>query len=212
MRTSSLGNRLESGKRSFALQAMAGAFILLVLLLSGDIASAQANPGRLNTLQYTKPVAPDPVPRVERLRQDIIRAIDPRFGTIDVKKLAAPALPSRPGPGTAVGFEQTPNLAQPSRPGGGTSVGFEQVGSRPGPSREGHGSQVGFDQIKPAPRKEGPAVGAEETEDTSSLTTFGCVPAARDRRTGTPPPSRPGGGSSLGSQQRMKPISPSQLK
>ncbi len=46
---------------------------MLCLLLCADLGSAQANPGRLNTLQYTRPVAPAPIPEVDRLKENQAR-------------------------------------------------------------------------------------------------------------------------------------------
>lgn len=60
--------------------------VILVLLACPDSCSAQANPGRLNTLQYTRPTVPAPVPEVERLKQNqarmyrYIQTGDPRLG------------------------------------------------------------------------------------------------------------------------------------
>ncbi len=58
--------------------------------LSTDNSQAQQIPRRLNSLQLVRPIAPAPVPPVERLRQEIIRAVDPRTGKIDVRQLRRP--------------------------------------------------------------------------------------------------------------------------
>ncbi|MBI5571068.1 MAG: hypothetical protein HY914_14080 [Desulfomonile tiedjei] len=126
--------------------------VVLFTLVCVDLSPAQVIPGRLNVLQQYRPVAPPPVPPVERLRRDIIRSVDPETGTIDVRGLAAPAPPSRPGPGAAVGFEQINQPPAPSRTGGGAGLEFSQVPTPPPVSRKGPGSGVGFQQLRPVRR------------------------------------------------------------
>ncbi len=153
MRTHRFCKRGESRWRCLTDLAKALVFLLLVLLIYADFGSAQVVPGRLNMLQDIRPVSPPPVPQVERLRQDIIRSVNPRTGTIDVRRLAAPAPPSRPGPGSTVGFEQVPILSPPSRPGSGATVPISQTSTPPSASREGPGSTVGSDQPKMVKKK-----------------------------------------------------------
>jgi hypothetical protein len=153
MRTHGFYKTGESRWRCLMHVAKALVFLVLALLIYADFGSAQVVPGRLNMLQDIRPVSPPPVPQVERLRQDIIRAVNPRTGTIDVRRLAAPALPSRPGPGSTVGFEQVPILSPPSRPGSGTTVPVSQTSSPPSASREELGSIVGSDQPRMVKKK-----------------------------------------------------------
>jgi hypothetical protein len=128
------------------------AVALCLCTLAADMSHAQQIPRRLDTLQLIRPIAPAPVPPVERLRQDIVRAINPRTGTIDVRELASPARPSRPGSGSAVGFGQISLPAAPSRPGGGAGLDFSQVSTPPPASRTDSGSRAGFQQLRPVRR------------------------------------------------------------
>jgi hypothetical protein len=75
-----------------------GCAVLVVCLgvMAAETAQAQQIPRRLDTLQLIRPIAPTPVPPVERLRQDIIRAIDPKTGTIDASQIVGPIPRGRP--------------------------------------------------------------------------------------------------------------------
>jgi len=73
MRRYNPDQRSVSGGRPLARLGEALAFAMLFLLVCADIGSAQANPGRLNTLQYARPVAPAPIPEVDRLKENQAR-------------------------------------------------------------------------------------------------------------------------------------------
>jgi hypothetical protein len=73
MRRYNPDQRNVSEGQSLACVGKALAFAMLFLLLCADLGSAQANPGRLNTLQYTRPVAPAPIPEVDRLKENQAR-------------------------------------------------------------------------------------------------------------------------------------------
>lgn len=118
----------------------AAALVFALIIMAVDTAQAQQIPRRLDSLQLIKPIAPPPVPPVERLRQDIIGAVNPRTGTVDVRKLYTS--PSRPGPGVSVGSGPAGIFTSPSRPDPGQSVGSQPGGLLTPPSRSGRGASV----------------------------------------------------------------------
>jgi hypothetical protein len=105
--------------------------VVLFLLAYADTSPAQVIPGRLNMLQQYRQVAPAPVPQVERLRQDIVRAVDPATGTVDVRKLSRPFLTEIQGP-TNVPWR----VVEPGKPFLGDVQGPTNVPIRVGPKAQ----------------------------------------------------------------------------
>lgn len=71
MRSHSCSKHKTLEGRAYIVNAVV--LVILVLFACPDFCSAQANPGRMNTLQYTRPTVPAPVPEVERLKQNQAR-------------------------------------------------------------------------------------------------------------------------------------------
>ena len=110
-------------------------FLVCLCTMVVDTSQAQQIPRRLNTLQLIKPMTPPPVPPVERLRRDIIRAINPSTGTIDPSQIIGPIPRGRPwldpASATAGTGSQIGGRIPPGRPGL-----YPQLGT------SGEGSQV----------------------------------------------------------------------
>jgi len=127
---------------------VAAALMLVASLcvLAADTVQAQQIPRRLNSLQLIRPIAPTPVPPVERLRQDIVRAIDPKTGTIDASQIVGPIPRGRPwlNPdlGSAGTGSQIVGPIPPGRPGLYPDVGSPGSGSQlPGAIPKGRNSR-----------------------------------------------------------------------
>jgi hypothetical protein len=132
-----------------------GVLALFLCTLAADTSQAQQIPRRLDTLQLVRPIAPAPVAPVERLREDIIRSVDPRTGRIDVQQLRRPqqfpssqpiitggsAIP-KPAPGqfpssqqTVTGGEATPIKKPQPFPTGGKQPPEDKNGATTQPCR-----------------------------------------------------------------------------
>ncbi len=111
-------------------KVMALAIGILFLLVYADSVGAQ---GRLNQLLETRYRSEPPVPQVERLRQDIVRATD-QWGRLHARQLQKPPGPGIVGPGGRIGVGlqmDRPPGAGIVGPGGGIGLG-QQMGEPPG--------------------------------------------------------------------------------
>jgi hypothetical protein len=110
--------------------------LLLLCGFTGHAVEAQQTPRRMDMLQLVRPVSPKPVSQVERLRQDIIQAINPRTGKIDPRVLDKSPGPSLKGPGWSMGGAVLDKSPGPTLPGPGWSPGGGVSDLPPGAKRQ----------------------------------------------------------------------------